>query len=144
MYKCISHEYLVGCNTSPHPNFGAFEVACSRPSLHCDSCPIVLLQVIYTPNRILKQFFKGKTCDVNHTNQLHQTPSVIATQVKLFNCTNIVNFTRAPEGQNRLTVALRIAVRVPNMVQEVLGIFPAGTFNWSAELAVVALHLTRT
>ena len=35
-------------------------------------------------------------------------------------------------------------MRVPDVVQKVLGIFPAGTFNWSAELAVVALHLSGT
>lgn len=35
-------------------------------------------------------------------------------------------------------------MRVPDVVQKVLGIFPAGSFIWSAELAVVTLHLTGT
>jgi hypothetical protein len=41
-----------------------------------------------------------------------------------------------------LTVPLRIAMCIPDMVQEILGILPAGPRARSAELATVALHLT--
>lgn len=33
---------------------------------------------------------------------------------------------------------------IPNMVQEILGIFPTGALGLSAELTFVALHLTGT
>ena len=49
-----------------------------------------------------------------------------------------------PERQGMLTIALGVTVRIPDMAQEVLGIFPTSIFARSAELAVVALHLTDT